>query len=64
MARFSAVFYRFIAVYDVVCLDLGKEEIIQDYILMNLGNVGSKSIFDLTDQKQKMLINKIFETRM
>ncbi len=42
-------------------LDIKSEQISEQDIILNFGNIGSKTIFDLDDNKQKILINKLIE---
>ena len=45
-------------------LDIRTEYVVEEDILLNLGNLGSKTIFELSDEKQKLLIDSIFNTCM
>ncbi len=38
-----------------------SEHIIEHDVLFNYGNIGSKTMFELADEKQNILINRIFE---
>ncbi len=40
-------------------LDVKTEVIMDDDILMNFGNIGSKTIFELDNTQQKSLLNKL-----
>ncbi len=42
-------------------LDVKSEQTIQDDVLINFGNIDSKPVFELNDQRQKILINKLIE---
>lgn len=45
-------------------LGVRSEQIINSDVIVSLGNVGAKSVFELTEQKQKLLINRIFDMCM
>ena len=45
-------------------LDIRTEYVVEEDILLNLGNLGSKTIFELSHEKQKLLIDSIFNTCM
>lgn len=38
-------------------LDIKSSQIGQDDVIVNFGNIGSKTIFELDDSQQKILIN-------
>ena len=45
-------------------LHVKTEQIIEHDVLLNFGNIGLKTIFELSDQKQNILINKVIELGM
>ncbi|CAF1142639.1 unnamed protein product [Rotaria sordida] len=45
-------------------VDVKSEQVTQQEVLFNFGNIGPKSIFELNDKRQKLLINKLVELGM
>jgi hypothetical protein len=44
-------------------LDIKTEQVMQEDVLLNFDNVVSKSIFELDDKRQKILMEKVMELR-
>lgn len=42
-------------------LDIRKEFIVEDDILINFRNIGSKMIFELDNKQQRELLNKLIQ---